>query len=228
MIKLSKSNLTEKKEILLKYSQMMQKEGLVLGPGGNTSMKDEDGNMWISPSGIPFMEMTIDDFVPINITTGKIIDPRLMPSSEVALHLFLYRARSDINCIFHSHPPYVISLSSVDVLIVPLFPDFVVYLGHYVPQVTYVTPCTEDMANLVVQAMNEVPSCVLKNHGAVTVGKSIKEAYTRTQVLESGAQILYQALLIGNPKVLTKKESEAILNLDIEKYRKKLLQDTEK
>ena len=149
-----------------------------------------------------------------------------MPSSEIALHLFLYRAKSDINCIFHSHPPYVIALSSVDVLLVPLFPDFVVYLGGFVPQVTYVTPCTEEMAHLVAQAMQDVPSCVLKNHGAVTVGKSIKEAYIRTQVLESGAQILHQALLIGEPKVLTKEEVNAILNLDIEQYRKKLLEES--
>ncbi len=220
--------LKKKKTLLLEYSQLMQKEGLVIGPGGNTSIKDEDGVMWISPSGIPFMEMSIDDFVPIDVSTGKILDSRLMPSSEVALHLFLYQARSDINCIFHSHPPYVISLSSVDILLVPLFPDFVVYLGDYVPQVTYVTPCTEDMAQLVVQAMKDVPSCVLKNHGAIAVGKSIKEAYTRTQVLESGAQILFQAKLLGEPYVLSKKDSQAILNLEIEQYRKKLLQKSDK
>jgi len=225
---LSNEPLEKKKAVLLEYSQLMQKEGLVVGPGGNTSIKDKNGVMWISPSGIPFTEMTVEDFVPINITNGKIIDPRLMPSSEVALHLFLYRARPDINCIFHSHPPYVISLSSVDVLLVPLFPDFVVYLGHYVPQVTYITPCTEEMAQLVVQAIKGVPSCVLKNHGAVTVGKSIKEAFIRTQVLESGAKILHQALLIGEPRVLTKKEAEEILNLDIEQYRKKLLENSDK
>ncbi|MFX1298234.1 MAG: class II aldolase/adducin family protein [Promethearchaeota archaeon] len=222
------SDLEKRKRLLLQYSQLMQKEGLVVGPGGNTSIKDEENIMWISPSGIPFVEMTIDDFVPIDIPNGKILDSQLMPSSEVALHLFLYQSRSDINCIFHSHPPYVISLSSVDILLVPLFPDFVVYLGDYVPQVTYVTPCTEEMAKLVVQAMKDVPSCVLKNHGAVAVGKSIKEAYTRTQVLESGAQILFQAKLLGEPYILTKKDSNAILNLDIEQYRKKLLQNSEK
>ena len=113
-------------------------------------------------------------------------------------------------------------------LIVPLFPDFVVYLGGYVPQVAYITPCTEEMAQLVARAMQDVPSCVLKNHGAITIGKSVKEAYIRTQVLESGAKILHQALLIGEPKVLTKEEVEAILNLDIEQYRKKLLEESDK
>ena len=64
-------NLEERKKNLLEYSQLMQKDGLVVGPGGNTSIKDEDGIMWISPSGISFTEMTIDDFVPIKISTGN-------------------------------------------------------------------------------------------------------------------------------------------------------------
>ena len=117
-----------------------------------------------------------------------------------------------------------IALSSVDVEIEPLFPDFVVYLGGHVPQTPYVTPCSEEMASLVVKHLKDLSACILKNHGCVTVGKSIKEAYTRTVVLESGAQIYHKAIQIGKPKVLSKVEIEAILNLDIEKYRQNLLQ----
>ena len=174
------------------------------------------------------MEMSIDDFVPINVATGKIIDSRLMPSSEVPLHLLIYQARPDANCIIHAHPSYVISLSAVDIPIVPLFPDFVVYLGEVVPQIPYVTPCTEEMGRLVADKMKDLPSCVLKNHGAVTIGTSIKEAYTRMLVLESGAKILFQAKLLGEPRVLNKQEAQAILNLDIEQHRKKLLRESDK
>jgi len=222
-----KSQLNKRKELLLEVSKQMQQEGLVIGPGGNTSIKDEAGIMWISPSGIPFIEMSIDDFVPINVATGKLIDSRLMPSSEVPLHLLIYQARPDANCIIHAHPSYVISLSAVDIPIVPLFPDFVVYLGEVVPQIPYVTPCTEEMGRLVADKMEEVPSCVLKNHGAVTIGTSIKEAYTRMQVLESGAKILFRAKLLGEPRVLSKQEAQAILDLDIEQYRKKLLRESD-
>ncbi|MFX0102193.1 MAG: class II aldolase/adducin family protein [Candidatus Hodarchaeota archaeon] len=216
--------LNKELELLLTYSKRMQDEGLVVGPGGNTSIKDGEGIMWISPSGIPFDEMQISDFVPVNVKTGKLLDNKIMPSSEIALHLFIYKARSDVSCIFHAHPPTVIALSSVDVEIEPLFPDFVVYLGGHVPQTPYVTPCSEEMASLVVKHLKELPACILKNHGCVTVGKSIKEAYTRTVVLESGAQIYYKAIQVGKPRVLSKVEIKAILNLDIEKYRQKLLQ----
>ena len=202
----------------------MQKDGLVIGPGGNTSIKDDSGIMWISPSGIPFIEMTIEDFVPIDISTEKIQDSRLMPSSEISLHLQIYLIKKDINCIIHAHPPHVIALSSIDIKIEPLFPDFVVYLGDFVPQIPYVTPCTEEMGTLVANEIKNHVSCILKSHGAVTIGKSIKEAYTRMQVLESGAEILFKAKLLGSPQVLNKKEAQAILNLDIEQYRKKLLQ----
>jgi len=222
------SNLNKKKKLLLEVSQQMQKEGLVIGPGGNTSIKDDEGIMWISPSGIPFMEMSIDDFVPIKISTGKIIDARLMPSSEVPLHLFIYQARQDVNCVIHAHPPYVISLSAVDIPIGPLFPDFVVFLGHSVPEIPYVTPCTEEMGRLVAEKIKAAPACIMKNHGAVTIGTSIKEAFTRMRVLETGSRIYYQAKLLGKPRVLTKEEAQAILNLDMEQYRKKLLQKADK
>jgi len=205
----------------------MQKDGLVIGPGGNTSLKHNE-IMWISPSGIPFMEMTIDDFVPVEISNERIIEHKLVPSSELPLHLQIYKKREDVNCIIHAHPPHVIVLSSVDIQIKPLFPDFVVYLGGFIPQIPYVTPCTEEMGILVAEKIKDYNSCILKNHGAVTVGKSIKEAYTRMQVLESGAEILFKASLLGNPYVLNQKEVNAILNLDIEKYRKKLLETSDR
>ncbi|MBD3230181.1 MAG: class II aldolase/adducin family protein [Candidatus Lokiarchaeota archaeon] len=211
---------------LLTLSKKMQKEGLVIGPGGNTSFKNNKDVMLISPSGIPFNEMDIDDFVPIDISSGKILDSKLMPSSEVPLHLRIYQARDDINCIIHAHPPHIIALSAVDIKVEPLFPDFVVYLGSEIPQIPYVTPCTDEMGKLVAEKIKNSFSCILKNHGAVTVGKSIKEAYTRMQVLESGAEILFKAKLLGEPKILSKKEVNDILNLDIEKYRKKLLEDS--
>lgn len=221
------SSLKKKKEALLEVSRQMQREGLVVGPGGNTSIKDEEGVMWISPSGIPFMEMTIENFVPLDVKSGKLLDTRLMPSSEVPLHLLIYKARPDVNCVIHAHPSYVISLSAVNIPLEPLFPDFVVYLGHRVPQIPYVKPCTEEMGQLVADQIKDTPSCVLQNHGAVTVGGSIKEAYTRMQVLEAGAKILFQARLLGTPRVLTNAEAQAILKLDIEQYRKKLLRESD-
>lgn len=222
---LKKKNL----RLLLDYSKKMQKEGLVIGPGGNTSIKDNNDIMWISPSGIPFEAMEVNDFVPIEISSGKLLDTRLMPSSEVPLHLQVYKVKEDINCIFHAHPPHVIVLSAVNIKIEPLFPDFIVYLGKKVPQIPYVKPCTEEMGSLVADKIkdNDCVACILKNHGAVSVGKSVKEAYIRMQVLESASEILFKAKLIGNPYILSEKEAQDILDLDIEQYRKKLLQESE-
>jgi L-fuculose-phosphate aldolase len=222
---------SEKKNLrlLLDYSKKMQREGLVIGPGGNTSIKDEKGIMWISPSGIPFEEMEFDDFVPIEISTGKLLATRLMPSSEVPLHLKIYKVKEDINCIFHAHPPHVIALSAVNIKIKPLFPDFVVYLGKKVPQIPYVKPCTEEIGSLVADKIKNMDyvACILKNHGAVSMGKSVKEAYIRMQVLESAAEILFKAKLLGKPYILSEKEAQDILDLDIEQYRKKLLQNSD-
>ena len=219
--------LNEKLKELLKTSKKLQDEKLVAGPGGNTSIR-VDGTMWISPSGIPFKEMTIKDFVPVDLQSGMIpSNEKLMPSSEVPIHLSLYNIREEISCIIHSHPPNAIALSTVSVPLVPLFPDHVIYLGELVPYADYTTPCTEEMAIVVTRAIGKHPSCIIKNHGVVTVGKSIKEAYTRTVVLEAAAEIFIKAKSIGNPRALTHEECLEILNLDIEKYRQKLLLGTD-
>ncbi|MHA1696967.1 MAG: class II aldolase/adducin family protein [Candidatus Helarchaeota archaeon] len=216
------------KRNLLATCRKMQENGLVIGPGGNASIIDDDGIIWITPSGIPFVEMGIDDFVPIKKNTGKILNSKLMPSSELPLHLFIYRMRNNIECVIHAHPPYVIALSAANVHIRPLFPDFVIYLGGHIPQIPYMTPCTEEMGRAVAEKIKEFNSCILKNHGAVTVGKTVKEAYIRMQVLESGAEIFFKSLQIGTPDILTDKDINEILNLDIEKYRKKLLENPNK
>jgi len=218
--------MSSPREELIKYSRLLSEKNLVIGPGGNTSCK-EGKFMYIKPSGITFTDMTIDDLVEVEISTGKISPHENKPSSEILMHLYLYQTL-DIDCVFHAHPPILNGLVSRGVKIKHMFPDSVVYLGKEMPVIKYCTPCGEDLASLVKNNIQNNYCIIMGNHGAITVGKNARITFTRMEVLEGLAYTLYIALSSGADisqiNFLTEGEVEAVLNLDDEKYRQELME----
>jgi L-fuculose-phosphate aldolase len=214
------------KEELIHYSRKIKDNNLVIGPGGNTSCRFGK-SLAIKPSGLDFEEITESDLVEIKIEDGKIVPNKYRPSSEYLMHLNIYRKRPEVNCVIHAHPPYTIGLSSCGIKINHIFPDSVVYLGADIPMIEYCTPCTKELAEKVKLNINEVNAIILKNHGAITVGENIKEAYLRMELLENLAYIQWIALSIKqkafNINYLSKKNIQEILNLESENYRQNLL-----
>lgn len=215
-------------EDLLFYSKKLSQKGFVVGPGGNTSVR-LGKTLYIKPSGLSFEEMEIDDFVEVNIDSG-IISPmqrRTQPSSEILLHRYIYQKRPDVTCIFHLHPPITTGLSVANIEIRHIYPDSVVYLGKKILTLDYIVPTTDKIAKYVQDNIADYSTIILKNHGAITVGTSPKQAYTRMELLESLAQSLWVALSAGNGKsirYLTDQEIDEIINLDAKKYRMKVME----
>ncbi len=212
-------------EDLVFYSKKLSEKNFVIGPGGNTSIR-EGKFMYIKPSGLSFTEMIVDDLVEVEIATGKVSPHRLKPSSEILMHLYIYQQR-DVKCIFHAHPPYTIALSTQGIPLKHLFPDSVVYLGPTIPVVRYCVPCTEKLATLVRDSFKSSLSIILQNHGAITVGDNPKIAYLRMEILEGLAQVLWlaQALPGKTPMhILSDQDIQDVLNLDSEKFRQKLME----
>jgi L-fuculose-phosphate aldolase len=215
-------------EDLLAYSKKLSQKGFVVGPGGNTSVKIGK-TLYIKPSGLSFEEMEVDDFVEVNIESG-IVSPmqrRTQPSSEIALHRFIYQKRPEISCIFHLHPPITVGLSATNVEIRHMYPDSVVYLGKKILTLDYIVPTTEKIAKYVQDNIADNSTIILKNHGAITIGTNPKLAYLRMELLESLAQSIWVAITASNGKpvrYLTDREIDEIINLDAEKYRQKLIE----
>lgn len=207
---------------LSKYAKKIVDKGLVVGPGGNISAIRGD-TMYISPSGFALEEIEPDQWVPVSVKTGEILDMTFRPSSEVLMHLYCYRARQDMTAIVHTHPPYCIALSLVANELPTLFPDQAALVGDltFVP---YVLPTTDLLADAVAAKVPEFTSIILENHGLVTVGKNLREAYYRTEVVEESSKIYLIAKSVGNPKVLTEEEYKEIASLESEAYRVELLQ----
>ena len=209
---------------LAHYSKKVVQQKLVVGPGGNTSIRDNE-MMWISPSGYSLDELSLEDWVPVDIVSGKVLEPNLKPSSEIAMHLEIYRSRKDVNAIVHTHPPITIGVISTELNeIPPMFPDFVVLVGK-VPCIDYVVPCSNELAQAVIEVLQNPihSSLLLKNHGLITLGANMKQAYFRTEVIEDAARVYWISKTVGTPNVLTEKDVQDIINSEAEKYRQKLL-----
>lgn len=214
-------NSKEIRQELCKYAQKTVANKLVVGPGGNISAKFE-GKMYVSPSGFALDEIQPEQWVEVDIETGAITDIGLRPSSEVLMHLYAYRANPNIGAIVHTHPPYCIAFTLVERELPIMFPDQAALVGKtvYVP---YVLPTTDKLADALVEKVDS-SSILLGNHGLVTTGRNLREAYYRTEVVEESCKIYLIANAIRPPKVLTDEEYQEIASLESEAYRIQLLQ----
>lgn len=205
---------------LKKYANKLVDSGLVVGAGGNMSMRDGD-DMYISPSGFDLKETTDSDWVKVNIATGEILS-KLKPSSEVLMHLECFRRNKNINAVLHAHPTYSIAVSSTGQDIPPMFPDFPAMVKK-IAYIDYVIPTTHVIADAVAEAVTDSQSIVLRNHGVLTVGATMKEAFFYMQLTEEAAKVYTVSRMIGTPRILTERECDDLRNLSSESYRADLL-----
>ncbi len=211
-------------ENLVRTAVELSESGLVTGAGGNISARDE-GKMWISPSGFSLGEASLEDYPSVAIDSGELVSGDNRPSSEVLMHLGVYRVRPNVEAIIHSHPRTTIALTASGHDLRAMFADYHVYLGSDVPHVDYITVTTPELAEAVSSTFSEnhIVGMVLRNHGCITVGASIKEALYRNLAIEEQAQIQWQAMQVGTPTFLSAEECAKLDELGSEEYRRKLL-----
>lgn len=203
------------------YAKELVTSGLVVGAGGNLSMRDGD-YMYISPSGFDLKEIKESQWVKVHIETGD-IEGELRPSSEVLMHLQCFRKRPDIKACLHAHPTFSVAVSSTGKEIPAMFPDFPAMIQK-VGYIDYVIPTTELLANEVAAQVEDTNVLVFRNHGVLTVGRTMKEAFFFMQLTEEAAKVYTFSQMIGTPRILTEQECEDLRNLSAERYRANLLE----
>lgn len=208
---------------LQKYAGNLVDSGLVVGAGGNLSARDGEF-MYISPSGFDLKEITDKEWVKVEIGTGNVLSD-LKPSSELEMHLECFRSNSEINAVLHAHPTYSVAVSSTGQEIPPMFPDFPAMLKK-VSYIDYVIPTTDVLAKAIAEVIVDSQSVVMRNHGVLTAGISIKEAYFYMQLTEEAAKVYAISSSVGTPRVLTEEECNDLRNLSAETYRSKLLKNS--
>jgi ribulose-5-phosphate 4-epimerase/fuculose-1-phosphate aldolase len=178
--------------------------GLVVGSGGNLSARvpDEDA-IWVTASGTwldrlgrgSFASVRVSDGSPVAV--GAMPPSPLQPTSEIALHLALYRARPDVNAVVHLHPQTALLLDALGEHIRIVTTDHAFYLRR-VSTVPFRLPGSVEVAALTAAMAADGTDClVLSHHGSVVMGDSVELAHKRARNLEEAAQLTYRALAAG-------------------------------
>lgn len=190
------------REELVRYGARLLDDGLAVGSAGNLSVRIGDV-VAITPSGIPYRELLPADIAVIGLD-GTEVDAPETPSSETPMHLAVYAA-TGASAVVHTHSPEVIALSATrDEL--PAIHYAITALGGPVRVAPYVRFGSAALASGAARALDGRRAAILRNHGAITYGGTLAEAYDHALLLEWLARIYRLSLSYGDPRILSDSE----------------------
>lgn len=206
----------EKSEIVSICHRLYQK-GFVAATDGNISVINDSGNIYITRSAVCKGEVEEKDILEIDFE-GNLISGFGKISTENKLHLFAYARRKDIKSVVHCHPAYTSAFAVAGKEIDCLFlPEVILSLGK-VALCEYASPGTDELPESLEPFINECNAFVLKNHGAVTFGESLKQAYYRMEKLEHTAKIQLLAGSLGGINEIPQDKINKLLSYAKEVY----------
>jgi L-fuculose-phosphate aldolase len=188
---------------VIRYSKLAAEYGLVPNTQGNVSARDPaTGLIAITPHDLPYGAMSETDLVIVD-DCGHKVAGLYDPSFETPVHCFVYRARPDVYALVHTEPIFVNALGALGKPIEPVVVSLLVNLGGAVPIMPFMPSGTEEFAQAMLDVLGDGYGVVWANHGLLTVGDTVEEAFRRTVIVEHAAQIYHLALLHGKPMLVS-------------------------
>ena len=202
--------LEKEREQVIEYSLKLLSEGLTNGTAGKVSIFNrEEGLVAISPTGVNYSELT-PEMISIVDLEGKLIEG-LKPSSELEMHMILYRNREDVNAVIHTHPVYTTVLACLRQDLPAIDYMIAVTGATKVKCAEYASYGTKELAENAYKAMGSSLAVILANHGLTTAGKDIANALNITVQVEYISNLYIKAKNIGEPIVLPDNEMNSML-----------------
>jgi len=207
---------------LLLYGRKIAERLLVVGPGGNTSARAENA-LVVKASGCAFEDCTEDDYISVDFATGEVIGSDKKPTCEIYMHIACFLKRPDVHAVIHTHPPIATGIATAGRTLPPLYPDLIALVGAEIPVLPYIVPAGKALAAAVAEVITDHNAVLLSNHGLLTVGANVREAYFRNLIVEEAAKTWLAARSAGEPYILTPEEVDEVFHLEAEDYRRALL-----
>lgn len=195
-------------------SRRLAAEGLVAGTAGNLSLRCGEGGFAVTPTGAALATLEPDQVCVVD-AESRVVHGALQPTSEVDLHLGIYR-RYDAGAVVHTHAPMSTTLAcSVDE--VPCIHYQMLTLGGAIRVAPYHTFGTPELAQAVLDALDGRRAALMGNHGAVSYGNDLDAAVEATLLLEWACGVYWRAQLMGSPRILSEEQQQAVILAAIER-----------
>ena len=204
--------LSERKhrEEIVRYGRMLHGRGFVAAMDGNLSVRLDAKRLLVTPTGLSKGSMRPVDMVIVN-REGTRISGRRSVTSEIGMHLLIYRLRPDVRAIVHAHPPTATGFAAAGIgLTEPLVCEVVIGLGA-IPLARYGTPGTSELAQTLEPFVPNYDAILMSNHGVVAYADTLEHAYMKMETVEHFAQIALVTHLLGRQQPLEEGEVEKLL-----------------
>ena len=202
------------KKLIVEIGRRMYLKNFVAANDGNISCKVDDETIWTTPTGVSKGFMSEDELVKMRLDGTIISQGERAPSSEVKMHLRIYNERQDVLAVCHAHPPIATSFAIAGIALnQAIYPEALVNLG-IVPCVHYETPGSSRLPDSIAPYVRDYNALLLANHGAVTWGASLMEAWYRLESTEHYAMvIMYSINIIGKANVLSCDQVDELIQI---------------
>ena len=204
---------TERKhrEEIVRYGRMLHERGFVAAMDGNLSVRLKYNRILVTPTCVSKGSMHAADMVIVDME-GQRVSGRRNVTSEIGMHLQIYRMRPDVQAICHAHPPTATGFAAAGIALTePLVCEVVMGLGC-IPLARYGTPGTSELAQTLEPYVPNYDAILMSNHGVVAYGDTLEHAYMKMETVEHFAQIALVTHLLGRQQPLQQVEIEKLLN----------------
>ena len=206
-------NVFEAKNQIVEIGRRMWQKEWVAANDGNISCKISNDEFVCTPTGVSKGFMDVGDIIVVDGEGRKKSGGPLNPSSEIKMHLHVYRERPDVYAVCHAHPPtatgFAVAGYSLDQCVLP---EVAIVLGQ-IPCVPYGLPSTDEIPKAIAPYLQNTNAVLLANHGALSWGNSLTQAYHRMETLEHFAKILLVSVQLGKVNLFTKEQVQALESL---------------
>jgi L-fuculose-phosphate aldolase len=181
---------------ICEIGKLAYSRGYIVGADGNLSARMNDGTILITPAGAMKGFLEPQHVAHIDMQ-GNAVDGGAQASTEKAIHLVVYHERPEMKAVVHAHPPHAVALTIAGIdLQQPFIPEIIVTIGG-IPTAPFGTPGTQELPESIRAIVGCSDTVVMKNHGSVTMGTNLLDAYKKLDMVEHTARILYLAHTVG-------------------------------
>jgi L-fuculose-phosphate aldolase len=196
----------EARHQIIEAGKRLRDRFFIASNDGNISARLSDTELLVTPTGMNKGDIAADQILKIDMQ-GSVLSGGLKPSSETKMHIAVYKVRPDVQAIVHAHPPVATGFAACHVRLDQdvILPEVIFGLSK-IGFAEYGTPTTNQIPDAVVKEIPDCEAVLLSNHGALTVGPDVMQAYYRMEVLEMYARVRLVTRIIGEPKPLSQTE----------------------